>query len=139
MDSLCYLAGEVKNNLVKYMAKGEQKGAFMRDLCRSCGQKPVAINYHKNGKTFYRSKCDHCSKGRKRQRPLWASVGYKKKLQCEKCGFFSKYSEQFNVFHIDGNPSNCNFSNLKTVCANCQRILHKLKLPWRQGDLIPDL
>jgi hypothetical protein len=24
------------------------------------------------------------------------------------------------------------------VCANCQRILHKFKLPWRQGDLRPD-
>jgi hypothetical protein len=24
------------------------------------------------------------------------------------------------------------------VCANCQRILHKLKLPWKRGDLTPD-
>jgi hypothetical protein len=24
------------------------------------------------------------------------------------------------------------------VCANCQRILHKLKQPWRRGDLTPD-
>jgi hypothetical protein len=42
------------------------------------------------------------------------------------------------VFHIDGDPKNCRFSNLKTVCANCQRVLDRLRLPWRQGDLTPD-
>jgi hypothetical protein len=24
------------------------------------------------------------------------------------------------------------------VCANCQRILHKEGVQWRQGDLVPD-
>lgn len=110
----------------------------MRDLCRICHSRPVAVNYYKEGKTFYRSKCDHCSKGRKEERPLWSQVGYKKKNQCDKCSFTSKHLEQFNVFYVDGDPKNCKFSNLKTVCANCQRILHKLKLPWRQGDLKPD-
>lgn len=110
----------------------------MRDICRSCNKRPVAINYQKENKIFYRSKCDHCSKGRKQERPLWALHGYKKKNQCDKCGFTSKYQEQFNVFHIDGNLKNCQPTNLKTVCANCQRLLHKLKLPWRQGDLVPD-
>jgi len=110
----------------------------MRDLCRICKKRPVAINYHKGEKVFYRSKCDHCSKGRKKQRPLWAIAGYKKKSLCDKCGFTSKYIDQFDVFYIDGNPTNCRFNNLKTVCANCQRILHKLKLPWKQGDLTPD-
>jgi len=110
----------------------------MRDLCRSCKERPVAINYYRDGRAFYRSKCDHCAKGRKQTRPLWALSGYKKKTECDKCGFKSKHDEQFNVYYIDGNPSNCRYSNLKTVCANCQRILHKLKLPWRQGDLKPD-
>lgn len=110
----------------------------MRDLCRTCGKRPVAVNYYKEGKPFYRSKCDHCAKGRKEGRPLWAIAGYKKKTECDKCGFTSKYLDQFNVFHIDGDLTNCRYTNLKTVCANCQRILHKLKLPWRQGDLKPD-
>lgn len=110
----------------------------MRDLCKNCNKRPVAVNYHKDGKIFYRKKCDHCSKNRNKERPLWALHGYKKKLTCDKCGFMSKYSEQFDVYYIDGDPSNCRFNNLKTVCANCQRILHKLKLPWRQGDLKPD-
>jgi hypothetical protein len=42
------------------------------------------------------------------------------------------------VYHIDGNINNCKYANLKTVCANCQRLLHKIKLPWKRGDLTPD-
>lgn len=111
---------------------------MIRDLCNFCGQRPVAINYYKNGQTFYRSKCDHCAKNRIHEKPLWSLAGYKKKAACDKCGFTSKFQEQFNVYYADGNPKNCRPNNLKTVCANCQRILHKLKLPWRQGDLKPD-
>lgn len=110
----------------------------MRDLCTICQQRPAAINYYKNGKPFYRSKCDHCARERNEGKPLWVKAGYKKKLSCDKCGFNSKYQEQFNVYYIDGNPSNTRYNNLKTVCANCQRILHKLRLPWKQGDLTPD-
>jgi hypothetical protein len=110
----------------------------MRNLCKVCGRRPVAINYYKDNKPHFRSKCDHCSRARKEGKPKWLLAGYKKKLQCDKCGFVSKFQEQFNVFYIDGNPANCRFTNLKTVCANCQRILHRLKLPWKQGDLTPD-
>jgi len=111
----------------------------IRNLCKICGQRPVAINYYKEGKAFYRTKCDHCSKKRLDGVPNWKKSGYQKKLICEKCGFSSKYSEQFNVYYLDGNTNNTRYSNLKTICANCQRILHRLKLPWKQGDLIPDL
>lgn len=111
---------------------------MLRNLCKICSTRPVAINYYKKGKPFFRTKCDHCSRSRKEGVPRWKKLGYKKKLQCDKCGYMSRYTEQFNVFYIDGNPQNCNFTNLKTVCANCQRILHKFKLPWRQGDLTPD-
>lgn len=111
----------------------------IRDLCQKCGIRPVAINYYKNNQPYYRSKCDHCVKGRKALRPLWAQSGYKKKLKCDKCGYASSHAVQFDVYYADGDLKNCRFDNLKTVCANCQRILHKLKLPWRQGDLTPDL
>lgn len=110
----------------------------MRNLCKICHSRPVGINYYKNEQVFYRSKCDHCSKNRKKERPLWQRAGYKKKNQCDKCGFTSKHEEQFNVYYIDGNPSNCRFNNLKTICLNCQKILYKFKLPWKQGDLKPD-
>ena len=111
----------------------------IRDLCQICGKRPVAINYYKAGKAHYRSKCDHCNRGWNKSQPLWTLTGYKKKTLCDRCGYTSKYSDQFDVYHTDGNPKNCRFTNLKTVCANCQRVLHKLKLPWRQGDLTPDL
>jgi hypothetical protein len=42
------------------------------------------------------------------------------------------------VFHIDGNLENCRPQNLKTICANCQRILQKEGVVWKQGDLVPD-
>lgn len=110
----------------------------MRNLCKICRQRPVAINYYKEGKPYYRSKCDHCSRGRKEGDPLWAVAGYKKKNVCDKCGYTSKYLEQFDVFHVDGNLTNCRVTNLKTVCANCQRVLHKEGARWRQGALTPD-
>jgi hypothetical protein len=44
----------------------------------------------------------------------------------------------FNVFHIDGSLENCQFNNLKTICANCQRIMQKEGVRWKQGDLLPD-
>jgi hypothetical protein len=110
----------------------------MRELCNKCKQRPVAINYYKEGKPFYRSQCDHCCRGRKETRPLWALSGYKKKLSCEKCSFTSKNTEQFDVFYVDGDLTNNRYSNLKTICANCQRVLHKEGVKWKQGDLRPD-
>ena len=110
----------------------------MRSLCKTCRQKPCAVNYYKNNKPFYRSQCDTCARGSRPKKPRWAQAGYKKKDTCEKCGFKSKHTEQFDVYHIDGNLDNCRPTNLKTVCANCQRILQKEGVRWRQGDLIAD-
>jgi hypothetical protein len=108
----------------------------MRPLC-TCGRAPVAINYYKLGKPFYRSQCGPCSRGVKI--PRWQYAGYKLKSACDKCGFKSPHSEVFAVFHVDGDLNNCRPNNLKTVCANCQRVLHKEGIRWRQGDLVPDL
>lgn len=111
----------------------------MRPLC-ICKQRPAAVNYHKDGKTYYRKKCETCLKhgvvgyGI----PRWKIAGYEKKCYCEKCNFKSRHEEQFDVFHIDGNLENCRPSNLKTICANCQRIIQKEGYRWKQGDLKPD-
>lgn len=111
----------------------------MRPLCL-CGQRPAAINYRKNGKTYYRKKCESCNKYGTVGKgiPLWKLDGYVKKDKCEKCGYSSKHQEQFNVFYIDGNLQNTTPNNLKTICANCQRIMQKIGVRWKQGDLIPD-
>lgn len=110
----------------------------MRKLCKQCNLRPVAINYYKKNKTYYRSKCDHCARGHNESRPMWYLSGYKKKNSCDRCGFKSIHQETFNVFHVDGNLSNCRHGNLKTVCANCQRVLHKEGVKWKQGGLSAD-
>lgn len=110
----------------------------MRNLCKECGKRPVAINYRKGDRVFYRSKCDHCARNSKKEKPMWASSGYRKKSTCDRCGFSSSFPIQFDVYHLDGNLANCKFNNLKTVCANCQRLLYSIKLPWKHGDLKSD-
>jgi hypothetical protein len=108
----------------------------MRPLCH-CGKHPVAINYYKDGHVFYRKLCGPCNRGV--TAPRWQTSGYKLKNTCDKCGVKSPHTEVFNVFHVDGNLNNCRPINLKTICANCQRVLHKEGIRWRQGDLVPDL
>jgi len=110
----------------------------MRHLCKKCHEKPVAINYYKGKKAYYRSVCDSCARGYTAGVPRWKQLGYQKKSNCEKCGYHSNHPEQFNVFHIDGELENCRPSNLKTICANCQRLLQKEGIRWKQGDLVPD-
>jgi hypothetical protein len=34
--------------------------------------------------------------------------------------------------------NNAHYNNLKTICANCQRIMQKQGSRWKQGDLVPD-
>jgi len=108
----------------------------MRPLC-GCGRAPVAINYYKNNKPYYRTQCGNCLRGVKQ--PRWMTAGYKIKNTCDKCGFRSPHKEVFAVFHVDGDLNNARPNNLKTVCANCQRVLHQEGVKWRQGDLVPDL
>lgn len=111
-----------------------------RPLCSCCGTRPAAVNYKKNNRTFYRKKCETCLRhnGVAKGIPKWQRDGYRLKTTCDKCGFKSPYKEQFNVFFVDGDLNNTRPSNLKSVCANCQRLLHKEGVRWRQGDLRPD-
>jgi len=128
------MSGKTANDIRAYIMETKT-----RPLCESCRDYPAAINYYKDGNVYYRKKCSVCIRNpKKRIPPYWKRSGYKPKEFCEKCGYKSRHAEQFNVFHIDGDLTNCKIKNLKTVCANCQRILHKENIRWRQGDLIPD-
>lgn len=110
-----------------------------RKICPCCRIKPVAIANKRNGKTYYRTKCDQCYRFKKKPLPPeWIKSGYKKKEKCEKCGFRFKFPEQSHVFHLDGNTENNDWFNLKTVCANCQIEVQHSKLPWRHSKLKPD-
>ena len=110
----------------------------MREICRKCSQREVAINYHKNGTTYYRSVCDHCSKKRIKSNFPWEKAGYKKKPHCDLCGFKSLYPTQMTVFHIDGDLNNIAFNNLRTICLNCVEVVKKKEVTWKRGDLQVD-
>ena len=69
----------------------------------------------------------------------WTTSGYKKKPTCDRCGFKAKYAVQLLVYHIDGNMNNSTIRNLKTVCQNCVEEIKRSNLPWKAGDLEPDL
>ena len=91
---------------------------------------------------YYRKTCDSCAtKNSKKPRktPRWQLQGYKKKPTCERCGFKARYAAQLTVFHVDGNLKNNQIDNLKTVCLNCVAEIKRSDLPWRRGEIEPDL
>ena len=113
----------------------------MRPICKVCGRNQAAINGYHNEKLYYRSRCNACIRKKKKLpavKPRWLQAGYKKKLQCDRCGFRSRHAAQLTVHHVDGNLNNCELRNLKTICLNCVVEVTKLDLPWRAGDLEPD-
>lgn len=113
----------------------------MRPICQACDQRPCAVNYIREGITHYRTRCETCqrkSRGIKKRLARWESAGYKKKMQCDRCGFKARYSAQILVYHVDGDLNNVNLKNLKSICKNCVEAVSRSDLPWRQGDLAPD-
>lgn len=101
----------------------------------------MSVNYIRDGVRHYRNNCAACArKGRKlkNEPTAWQKSGYKKKPQCERCGFKIKFPEQSNVFYVDGNLRNNNWLNLKTVCLNCQQEVYKSLLSWKAGPIKPD-
>ena len=113
-----------------------------RPLCKTCLQKPRSYGYKKKNKIYYRSQCDSCIRKKNKQKtgysPKWHTAGYRKKTRCELCGFKAQHKVQLDVLFVDGNLRNVKDSNLKTVCANCQRLGSVRKLGWRVGDLVAD-
>ena len=113
-----------------------------RPICPACNQRPKAINCYRDDRVYYRSRCEQCVKKNKKikpSEPRWKSAGYKKKPTCDKCGFRARYSAQLMVYHVDSNLNNTDVRNLKTVCLNCVEELKRSDLPWRRGDLEPDI
>jgi hypothetical protein len=111
-----------------------------RPICPKCNSRPVAINRYVGEQVYYRKHCDACLRIGKNLKPLppaWARAGYKKKDKCEVCGFKAKTVKQLFVFHVDGNLKNTNWTNLKTICANCQIELIN-RVAWKPSPIVPD-
>ena len=114
----------------------------LRPLCKQCRSKPRAYAYKKGNKIYWRSLCDSCNRKRSGKKVGGVTAlqrsGYKKLKKCEICGFKAQEKIQLDVFFIDGNLRNTTPRNLKTVCANCQRLQGIRRLGWRMGDLVAD-
>jgi 5-methylcytosine-specific restriction endonuclease McrA len=61
------------------------------------------------------------------QRPY---IAHKKK-HCEGCGFVAVHACQLDVDHDDGDHTNDDPANLKTLCANCHRLKTWLAKDYR--------
>ena len=110
-----------------------------RSLCPRCNARNVAINYYRHGITYYRSLCTPCIHSTKTKTtpvPSWVKAGYKKSERCSRCSFKFKLNNQSKVFYIDGNIKNNHWSNLRTICLNCEREIQNTK--WRPSDISPD-
>lgn len=115
---------------------------MQRPICQACEHHPAAINYKKEGKTHYRSRCAICiNKNRKIKTPTprWLLKGYKKKTSCDLCSFRAKHGSQIQVYHIDGNLNNNELINLRSVCLNCGVLIQRQDSTWKPGDLSPDV
>ena len=114
----------------------------LRPLCVQCKTNPRAMGYRRGTKIYWRRHCDTCIRKNKNLKiggitPLQRS-GYTKKRKCELCGFRAQQTSQLDVLFVDGNLRNVAPTNLKTVCANCQRLGSTRRLGWRVGDLVAD-
>jgi len=115
---------------------------MIRPICKCCQENPAAINYISNNKTFYRSTCAACIRKKAKQKPIppsWMRAGYKKKAKCDRCGFTATFIKmQMKVFYVDGNLTNNNLTNLKTICLNCSAAIQESKTSWKPADLVAD-
>jgi hypothetical protein len=115
---------------------------MQRPLCTVCNERPRAYGYKKGTKIYWRSKCDTCIRKQKKLKTggktKWSLSGYRKKPRCELCGFKAIQHNQMAVYHVDGNRNNVIAYNLKTICANCQRLKSTQELGWSIGDLEVD-
>ena len=114
----------------------------VRSICPTCRSRYVAINKYFNGRVYYRKVCDVCrrTKGNvKPEPPAWVKSGYKLKQKCDRCGFTaSNIKTQMKVYHVDGDLKNNDWTNLKTVCLNCQAAIQDSKLGWKPSGLTAD-
>ena len=114
----------------------------LRPMCVQCKSKPRAYAYRRYNRVYWRRLCDTCIRKKTNKKIGGVTAlqrsGYRKKKKCELCGFKAQDQLQLDVYFIDGNLRNVNATNLKTVCANCQRLAGVRRLGWRVGDLVAD-
>ena len=58
-----------------------------------------------------------------------------KKNKCEKCGFVPEDKCQLDIVYKDDNKKNKEKTNMKTLCANCNR-LHQKKMKEKKKSIL---
>lgn len=104
-----------------------------RPLCENCKVTLAKPNgKSKHGFQKWHRYCSTCSKAAYNNK-----FGFllNKKNKCEKCGFVPEDKCQLDIVYKDGNIKNKEKSNMKTLCANCNR-LHKKKLRENKKKLL---
>lgn len=112
-----------------------------RSICPACYQRPVAVNYRTKQRIYYRNRCDYCTRNNRPIKdpvPSWLKSGYRLKDKCELCNFKSRVKNQIGIWYIDGNTKNNDWTNLKSICANCRLELQEKQLGWSEPVLKPD-
>lgn len=96
----------------------------MRGKC-DCGNLVEKSHTLHDGTPVWSDKCRSC-RGRYR-------YGIRKGNICEECGFVPKAMVQLQIDHVDGNRSNNDPSNLRTLCCNCHalksHVEHNMSFP----------
>jgi hypothetical protein len=96
-----------------------------RPLCKYCGVSPAkSRGKSKLGYKIWHTMCSSCS--RKLYNDDYKHLNNKKNI-CEECNFKAIDACQLDLIYIDGDINNKDISNLKTLCANCSRLLSKNK------------
>lgn len=94
-----------------------------RKLCIACNLQLVKPNgKSKHGFTKWHKYCSSCAKSlyeEKHKHKL------NKKKKCDNCGFIAVDKCQLDLVYLDGNSKNKEIKNMKTYCANCNRIYRK--------------
>lgn len=94
-----------------------------RPFCQHCKIALAKSNgISKHGFKKWHKYCSSCAKA-----AYNSKFGYllSKKNKCEKCGFSPEDKCQLDITYKDGNSKNKERSNMKTLCANCNRIHQK--------------
>jgi len=94
-----------------------------RPLCINCKSslaKPNGISKH--GFKKWHKYCSSCAKAAYNNKFGFLLF---KKSKCEECGFIPKDKCQLDIIYKDLNTKNKEKSNIKTLCANCNRLYQK--------------
>lgn len=104
-----------------------------RPFCQNCKTslaKPNGVSKH--GFKKWHKYCSTCAKAAYNEK-----FGFllNKKNKCEECGFVAEDKCQLDIVYKDENKKNKTKSNMKTLCANCNRIRRK-KLKEKEKSLL---